>query len=317
MKISINDVISILDEMDMLRVRAEGVWPTNWSESVSEYPVDWKKVLEPRLPNPDEDLLPGDEWREVLDDEWREVLDDEWREVLDDLESGAGGEEHTPEEQIIDVLAWYQPIHYHGREWGIYIYESAIVDTAKSIISYLPYYRRYQPDAQVGALRSAFRTLFLHEVFHHKVESFAIMLEVIGRKDHYVPYTESVYRPLRGTDDLIEEGLACAEMKTRLREPTYSRDVPDDVRDAAQRMLEDWIPRLPPGYRTGCDFLEKWAFERARDHLSAQIQEASTAPARNPNELKLAGRAYQRLLDCKKATRLVVPVGLTPRIPWF
>jgi len=309
MPISINDVISILDEMDMLRVGAEGGpptnWgggPTNWSESASEYPVDWKKVAEPRLPNPDEDLefLPGDEWREVLDD----------------LESEQVREKHTPEEPIIDVLAWYQPIHYYGREWGIYIYESAIVDTAKSIISYLPYYRRYQSDAKVGALRSALQTLFLHEVFHHKVEGFAIMLEVIGRKSHYAPYKESVYQPLLGTDDVIEEGLACAEMKTRLREATR-KDVPDDVRDAAQRMLEDWIPRLPPGYRTGCDFLGERAFERARDHLSAQIQEASTTPARNPNELKLAGWAYRRLLNCKKATQLVVPVGLTPRIPWF
>jgi hypothetical protein len=142
------------------------------------------------------------------------------------------------------------------------------------------------------------------------------MLEVIGRKSHYAPYKESVYQPLLGTDDVIEEGLACAEMKTRLREATR-KDVPDDVRDAAQRMLEDWIPRLPPGYRTGCDFLGERAFERARDHLSAQIQEASTTPARNPNELKLAGWAYRRLLNCKKATQLVVPVGLTPRIPWF
>ena len=86
MPIDIDDVISILDEMDMLRVGAEGVWPTNRSESVSEYPVDWGKVLDPRLLNPDEDLLPGDEWQEVLDD----------------LESGAGGEEHTPGDGIID-----------------------------------------------------------------------------------------------------------------------------------------------------------------------------------------------------------------------
>ena len=301
MPIDIDDVISILDEMDMLRVGAEGVWPTNRSESVSEYPVDWGKVLDPRLLNPDEDLLPGDEWQEVLDD----------------LESGAGGEEHTPGDGIIDVLAWYQPIHYHGYGWGIYIYESAIVDIAKSIISYLPHYRRYQLDAQVGALWSALRTLFLHEVFHHKVESFAIMLEVIGRKSHYVPYTELVYQPLRGTDDLIEEGLACAQMKTRLVEKTYRKDVPDDVWDATQRMLEDWIRRGPPGYRTGIDFLENWAFERAQDHLSTQIQEASTFPTRNPNELKLARRAYRGLFSCRNTTRLVVPVGSAPKIPWF
>ena len=313
--ITIDDVISILEEMDMLEVGAEGGpptnWgggPTNWSEPTSEYPVAQKRLGEPRLPNRDEDLefLPGDEWREVLDD----------------LESGAGGEEHTPGDGIIDVLAWYQPIHYHGYGWGIYIYESAIVDIAKSIISYLPSSRRCQFDAQVGALRSAFQTLFLHEVFHHKVESFAIMLEVIGRKSHYVPYHELVYQPLFGTDDLIEEGLACAEQKKRLLEQTYKKHVPDDVLDAAQRMLGDWIPRLLPGYRTGSDFLEEWEYERAIDRLSAQIQETSTVPTRNPNELKLARRAYHGLLGkqhegCMKNTRMVVPVGSTPRIPWF
>ncbi len=308
--ITIDDVISILEAMDMLEVGAEGGpptnWgggPTNWSESASEYPVDWKKVAEPRLPNPDEDLefLPGDEWREVLDD----------------LESEQVREKHTPEEPIIDVLAWYQPIHYYGREWGIYIYESAIFDTAKSIISYLPSSRRYQFDAQLGAFRSAFQTLFLHEVFHHKVESFATMLEVIGRKSHYVPYHELVYQPLFGTDGLIEEGLACAEQKKRLLEQTYKKHVPDDVRDAAQRMLGDWIPRLSPGYRTGSDFLEEWEYERAIDRLSAQIQETSTAPTRNPNELKLARRAYRGLFGCRNTTQVVIPVGLAPRIPWL
>jgi hypothetical protein len=305
MPVDIDDVISILDELDMLRVGTEGVWPTNRSESVSEFRVDFKKARKSLLSNP------------AYDADW--LSSDEWWEVFSDLESAAGYgyEPHIPQEQIIDVLAWYQPIHYHGRGWGIYIYESAIVDIAKSIISYLPRDRRYQSDAKAGALWSAFSTLFLHEVFHHKVESFAIMLEVIGRKSHYVPYMESVYRPLRDTDDLIEEGLACAQMKTRLDEPTYRRDVPDDVWDAAQRMLEDWIPRLPPGYRTGIDFLDDWRFERAQDHLSTQIQEASPVPTRNPNELKLARRAYRGLFSCRNTTQVVIPVGLAPRIPWL
>lgn len=39
--------------------------------------------------------------------------------------------------------------------------------------------------------------LYLHEAFHHKIESLAIRYEIVERARRYIPYTEQVGIPLR------------------------------------------------------------------------------------------------------------------------
>ena len=36
---------------------------------------------------------------------------------------------------MLDVLAWYAPIHTHRKNWGIYIRESAVLDLAGRIVA--------------------------------------------------------------------------------------------------------------------------------------------------------------------------------------
>jgi hypothetical protein len=162
--------------------------------------------------------------------------------------------------------------------------------------------------------------LYLHEAFHHKAESFAIRLEIVEHVRRHQPYFQSVYGPLRtsGSDDLLEEALACAEIVRRMhREAVYKRSIPEDVQLAVHETLRDWLPTLPPGYRAAPAFLMDAPFDTARNLLSSQIHEGRQHPMRRHDEWHLMPQGYKGLFDCRTVTHVLVPIGTEPIIPWF
>lgn len=298
-------VVSTLDDMDMLDLDGSGPWPGEPDPEVEDaYPVSWGEVDAP--------LRDG----VVSEDD----LPNQWGEAIDTVLTRASGGPNLPPPDVFDALAWYLPIHYFGMSWGIYIREDAVLDLAACILRKLPPPRRGALPAVFGAVRSALGVLFLHEVFHHKIESFATRLEVVERQRRYCPYTDGVYRPLAksGSDDLLEEALAVAESARRLRrEQVYRRGIPDDVQVAAAQMLADWFPTLPPGYRMGPKFDGDPEFADARNRLSCEVHEARQHPLRRTEEWDLMPLGHGGLFNCKTATHVLVPVGTTPIIPWF
>src|SRR5258708_37083355 len=104
----------------------------------------------------------------------------------------------------------------------------------------------------LGAVRPSLAIWYLHEMFHHKVESFAIRLEIVERVPRYCHYRKVVYNPRRDqqSDDLLEEALATAESCLRLEEPTCRRAIPADGMGRTCAWLGPWVPALPPAYRT-------------------------------------------------------------------
>ena len=110
-------------------------------------------------------------------------------------------------------------MHYFGLGVAIYIRESAVFDVAAAILSWLDPRERQDEANIIGACRAAMSILYLHEAFHHKIESFAIRCEIVERARRYLPYSRNVVIPLRRTrsDDVLEEALACAEMYRRFK----------------------------------------------------------------------------------------------------
>jgi len=112
--------------------------------------------------------------------------------------------------------AWYFPLHFYGHSWGIYIREECLMTLAADIAgdvdwSLVSGYRGRMDAIVKQLLRGAFYTLFLHEQFHHKVESLGLRLLIAAGSDRYRPYKANVYRPAWGTSDCLEESLANAE----------------------------------------------------------------------------------------------------------
>lgn len=207
----------------------------------------------------------------------------------------------------IDALAWYLPIHYYGPEWGIYLREDAIETFAGHIWDRLRQRTGSSQELRQVWQAAAF-TLYLHEAFHHKMESFAIRLEMARLQRTYIPYFENVYRASRGTNHQLEEIIATYEMYRRLSETTYKNKLSREVRNATLRFLEQFIPTLPPSYRLG---LTGNPSEQL-NNLCSQISEASLTPGRPADDWKLTPNMTRSIFNRTTVVYVLIPKKRQP-----
>jgi len=235
-----------------------------------------------------------------------------WGSIGNRIDDIASRPERLPPPGPVDALAWYLPYHYYGPEWGIFIKESEVLNLAGHIKQRLgggP----SGPREAAQLCRVALSVLYLHEAFHHKIESFATRLEIARMSPVYLRYDQQVFKPLLGTDDVLEEAIACSEMLTRLREKSFHGNVLPQIKSAAITFLREWIPFLPPGYRRGAD-------RRLVDELGvlmSQVASGEPAPAQPAADWEIANHMIRGLFNKNVVAHVVVPVGVTPMIPWL
>lgn len=298
-------VVERLVDLDLVDFDDPGPWPGPPGDDVYACDVDWERV------HGSDDLYSED-------DLYRETALDAWARARAAITGGSGGG-FADSPPILDAAAWYLPLHYFGTESAIYIKESAVVQAASGIFQHLPESRRRHEGAVHAVVRVALSMIYLHEAFHHKVESFTIRLEVIERQRRFLPYHRNVFLPLRegNPDALLEEALGSAEMHRRLTEPVYKKGVPPDVRAAARNYLPTWLSSLGPPYVGGTRLTSERAFVEALDQLSGQIHSGRQVPDRDPRDWALFDNGYRGLFNCQRITHVLVPIGSDPVIPWF
>jgi len=165
-------------------------------------------------------------------------------------------------------------------------------------------------------IRAGFAALFLHEQFHHKIESLGTRLEVVERASRYIPYSTSVYRPTYGTDDNLEEALANADAYLRSQTSPYSVWMGKTVVAALQAYLRWRYPFDPPGYRKASRYLTTAKLNGGVDVLHGQVQEATRTPSRPPKDWEVATRLHQSLFKVSDHLWEVVPRGYPrPMLP--
>jgi len=290
----INEVLEALQRLELLGAKTEGAWPPPEPDPERMNRVD---------PTGDRSSRPG-----------AGVTPD----VLAELESLATIDDEGRTSELLDRLAWYAPLHFAVERWGIYIKEDAVIRLAGRICSHLADGQATDPEIAGEAIRSALRTLYFHEAFHHCTESFAIRLELIEEKERYRTYHREVYQQPSGGDEPLEEALACADMVRRQTRKMGKGSTTHAVRKATMKMLEAWIPSLPNGYRRGLEFKDHAKFDEAKNRLSALIQAGSSAQADDALWAMVAvhyrGGMFRPLGDCAKNTYLVAN-GPSPRLP--
>ena len=162
-----------------------------------------------------------------------------------------------------DQVACYLPFHYfEDGIWGVYIFDEEFVALLTHLIGATG---DAIPRKEIG--RIVLRFCFYHEVFHHKTEAFATRLEVTHRKPLYRTGFDRLYRRTRGTDDHLEEALACAHSLRRLDDTEELRKLPD-LREALLAYLEN----LGPGYRRVREFLTNKAFTEGQARFAEDNQ---------------------------------------------
>lgn len=218
-----------------------------------------------------------------------------------------------------DVCAWYQPIHFFGFDWGIFIREECMKRQALCIARSL---RRHSPvplppprQLAKALIRASFACYFLHEHFHHKVESFGLRAHVVTGTSVYLPYKNRVYRPNYLTDACLEEALANADSWWRVSRDPYRRVVGSVVMRATKDYLWESFLHDLPGYNMAKHYLSGAAFEQGRLLIQGQVREAVLAPARPVTDWLVATHVIRPLYDLKSNIYTVVPRGARRVIP--
>lgn len=210
--------------------------------------------------------------------------------------------------------AWYCPIHFFGHSWGIYIRESCILSHAIDIATFVDWPSVRLPRWAIARdlLRGAFYVFFLHEQFHHKVESLGLRLMVSTGSDRYRPYKANVYRSTLNTAACIEESLANAESYRRLTEARYMQRLDPAIREGLRSYLKWSIPQQPPGYREGLQFRSESSYRDGLYSLQSQILDGKVPPSTPKGHWSVAPNMITSLADITDDIYLVLPKGARP-----
>jgi len=339
---SINEIVDFLKKrnaLDLSRPTADSEIPQDenrpwpWPE-VDEHhevgEVDWGTLF-PRVGRGIDIDNPEESYREGKNEGWDIYPNEEERRELDEVlrrgsengdpPTGVNGRLIPEGETVWDTCAWYQPIHFYGHNWGIYIKEECVVRIALSIaqfnsrqLSHIPLHKLWK-----SLFRAATASLFLHEHYHHKTESFALRLHAVHGSQRYTDYFNRVYLRAMGTDDQIEEALANADSFLRIKEEPYASLLGWEVLEATRRYLVHQFPYAPPGYRKAVLYLRKPAFSRGENLLRAQINEGTLHPVntatRSPSDWDMAPRMYAPFHNLRTSVWTVIKSGSPTRMP--
>lgn len=307
MTLTPTEIIDYLHREGALESSAVSPWPTAEGGDQLQQ-VEWPHLF----PSGRQPLRDGAAPWDLYGDDWAPELPADFIDLMGErVGRGSGALDDHAQSRRPDVCAWYQPMHFHGLDWGIYIREDCLLRIAVDIGAFLP--ARSVPSYTLAKalIRAAFASLFLHEAYHHKTESLGIRLHVVERAGCYVPYFKRVYDPLRaaGSDDLHEEALANADSYKRLAEAAHSRWLSTPVLEATYAYLRWRFPLDPPGYRQAPKFLVDESFQRGEFRLKSQVQEKTATPYRSVGDWQLAPRMNQSLFPCRSDIWTIVAPG--------
>lgn len=212
-----------------------------------------------------------------------------------------------------EVWAWYQPIHFYGEAWGIYLKEEALKIISARIWNGLS--KLSKSNAEVPqCIFAAYKILFLHEQYHHKVESFSIRSHIFLRNCTYLKYEREVFAKTRLSNPLFcrEEALCHAfarrEIQSRLRGA-----VSKEVSSAAVVVLDEIIQDSTGPYVGADSLLHDSDFSLAQAHLQSQIQEGEINPTRISKDWNLDKHLIDPIISKNLIPTYLVP-ATKPRI---
>jgi len=150
-----------------------------------------------------------------------------------------------------EALGWYQPYHcYDDAHWGIYLHGSRILDLGRVFYDRLRVQGCPQP---IAGFELAMRLILEHEMFHARMETFALQLELANKTAVFKPYNENVYRRALGSDKSLEEAVAnyvAREIVHGLvKSWMQTRSWMQDNVDAVMDLIDELYSVSPPGYR--------------------------------------------------------------------
>jgi len=217
-----------------------------------------------------------------------------------------------------DLDAWYQPVHFVGYDVGIFIREQSVVQLATELthFSKASSAPMASPEESVGhVLREAFLALYLHAMFHHRVECLAIHMQVVGHRAYYADYVERAYLPAAASDDLLEEALANAYVYRMLSRRAHSAGVPTEVRRLTTAFLKQSWSDDRPGYRGAGRYTSPAAWDQGLGELHSRVEQGSNQPTRRAIWRHLGPDLTATFLDPSSDVYVVADPATLPVVP--
>jgi len=307
MTLKASEVVEYLEQEGQLGApNGDDEWPEYEEDMGVLHCVDWRRLFSGR----DGELSSG------------LALEDD-PDLMDEIGSNIGRGAPSQKADVLDVAsrrpevcAWYQPMHYYGMAWGIFLKDDCLRQIAVDVARWVPSgYRPWVVAPQL--LRVAFSSLFLHEAYHHKTEAHAVRLMVAERTPCYRSYRNRVYLPAARskTTGSLEEALANADSLFRMTKVPYRESSP--VHEAALSYLRWRFPLDPPGYRDAPRYYRAADFEAGQNILKSQVQEGVAKPFRTVSQWRVAPNMNESLFGLRSDIWTVVPHGARPTIPTF
>lgn len=181
-----------------------------------------------------------------------DVLDSNRFSELDRDSNGAESRlREVVERQGVEAIGWFQPYHeYDEGHWGIYLHASSLVDNGLVLRNRLMASDCPSPS---DAFEIANRLVMEHELFHARVETFALSQEMTGKRPAYRKYSMSVYRQTASTPDHLEEALANYVAREFIRKLVTSwisqRGWNIRHADIVMQYIDEFFDASPAGYR--------------------------------------------------------------------
>lgn len=180
----------------------------------------------------------------------------------------------------IDILAWYQPIHFYGDNWGIYIFDSGIIEVMTSIFSYLPSVDGSQKLLMTKNIQAiAIEILRLHEEYHHRLEAFAIKQHIASGNILYPAYNDSVFLPTRDqTPCMCPEERLCDAYVYRALQTWLRPKVSTDIFLAVMNSWKNHMAIALGPYAGSLNLTTKSKFTNEQDLVLGQIVTSDISP---------------------------------------
>lgn len=204
-----------------------------------------------------------------------------------------------------DAFAFYLPFHrYSESDWGIYLSPEGVRHFAVTLWA--------QSSGRLDrpyCLVLARLLMYLHEFFHHIVESFATRLEVDRRVPLYNDAFECVFREQFARADIDEEALANAYALRRIADIIGRKKWPKQVQSLAMEQLTKLVAAMPYGYGRGASLQEDTAFYRARGEFAETNHARYTKMARmHPAVWRNADHMFRGLENVVTHACYIVPL---------
>ena len=187
-----------------------------------------------------------------------------------------------------DGFGTYLPLHLLWPElvnyWGIYISETGVLQLAARMYN-LP---NLKCEENIQTLiQIAYQAILRHELFHFKIEQWALIFELATGKPYYLPYLAHVYLQTiyDENDNNLEEALANTSILLSTKIKALAKNIKIDI----NRVLYDvFLADQGPNYRNhgldrGVPFQHgKFHYRNVMNYLCNQIIQADIRPPGAP-----------------------------------